>query len=146
MNPIEEKELAKSLFNQCWDLIDKSERTISENAEMLHLAHASRYHWGNVGTNKERAIGEWQCSHVYALLNNGPAALMHAELAISLSESLPNPNFLIASATQALAHAHFLLGNAREAVSLKSKSLQLLDGVNESDAKHIRNQIEAMPF
>ena len=146
MNPVEEKNLAKYLFNSCWELIEKQNRTDSEIAQMLHCAHASRYHWGNVGSNREKSIGEWQCSHVYALIKNGSAALFHAELALNLADSLPKPNFLVASATQALAHAHFLLGNHDEAYALKSKSLQLLEGVEESDAIHIRNQIEAMPF
>lgn len=54
-----EMALASKLFNDCWDVIERADRTNLENAEMLHLAHSSRWHWGNVGGEKEKAIGEW---------------------------------------------------------------------------------------
>jgi hypothetical protein len=31
---------------------------------MILRAHASRFHWDNVGDDQNRAIGEWQCSRV----------------------------------------------------------------------------------
>jgi hypothetical protein len=54
------KKLAGTLFNETWDLIDKTDRTESDDALMLHKAHASCYHWIQVGTPKNHAQGEWQ--------------------------------------------------------------------------------------
>ena len=46
-------------FNRAWDLLEKKDRSGEENLQMLHLAHASRYHWGLVGTPTNRAVGDW---------------------------------------------------------------------------------------
>ena len=146
MDVTEERSLAKKLFNACWDLIEKEDRTPEEDLEMVHLAHASRWHWGNVGGRKEFAIGEWQCSRVHALLGHGDSAYMHATRSAELSEEFPRPNFMIASATEALAFAEYIRGNLEEAKTLKDKALELLVGVEEHDAKHIRDQIHALPF
>ena len=141
-----EKSLAKSLFNSCWKLIEKSDRTSEEDAEMIHLAHASRWHWGNVGGIQERAIGEWQCARVHALLGNGRVALLHATLSAQLARILPTPHFMKASAAEALAFAHFLLGEDQTASEYKEQAIKLLEGLNEKDAEHIRGQIAELPF
>ena len=142
----EEIKLAKQLFNDCWEYIEKQNRTYEDNLMMLHLAHASRFHWGNVGTEREIAIGEWQCSYVYSLLGYGEPALAHAQASLRMSQSLLRPNFLIASATHALAFASFRIGKLDDAQNLKVKALELLKGVAEEDAVHIRNQIHDLPF
>jgi len=53
------RQLAVDLFNHTWELLDKSERTQAEADEMIHAAHASRYHWGLAGTAVNLARGEW---------------------------------------------------------------------------------------
>lgn len=141
-----EKNLAKSLFNSCWKLMDKPARTTEEDAEMIHLTHASRWHWGNVGGIQERAIGEWQCARVHAILGNGRVALLHATLSAQLARSLPTPHFMKASAAEALAFAHFLLGEHQTATEYKAQAKKLLEDLNEKDAEHIRKQIEELPF
>jgi hypothetical protein len=44
---------------------------------MVHMAHASRFHWDNVGDDQNRAIGEWQVARVYAVLGRAESALFH---------------------------------------------------------------------
>ena len=51
---------AVSNFNRTWDLIDKQDRTFEEDMEMIHTAHASRFHWGVIGQAVNFARGEWQ--------------------------------------------------------------------------------------
>jgi DNA-binding transcriptional MerR regulator len=58
------RRLAVDLFNHTWTLIEKEERTPAEIDEMIHSAHASRYHWSKVGTGANLARGEWQVSRV----------------------------------------------------------------------------------
>ena len=41
--------LAIGLFNYTWTLLENPDRTPEQDDEMLHAAHASRYHWGEVG-------------------------------------------------------------------------------------------------
>jgi hypothetical protein len=45
---------------------------------MLHMAHASRFHWEQVGTPANLARGEWLCSRVYAVLRRPEPCLHHA--------------------------------------------------------------------
>jgi len=72
------RKLAVQFFNLVWSLLDKPMLTAEEEEEMIHATHASRYHWGVVGTDKERSIGEWQISRVYADLNRAEPAIHHA--------------------------------------------------------------------
>src|SRR2546427_36044 len=60
--------MAAHLFNSTWTLIEKKRRTQEERDTMIHMAHASRYHWGVVGGPKDLAIGEGQSPHVYAVV------------------------------------------------------------------------------
>jgi len=50
---------------------------------MLYLAHASRYHWGIIGTPRNRAVGEWQLSRVYADLGESRLALQFAKSSLA---------------------------------------------------------------
>ena len=73
------KAMAVATFNATWDLMDKQMRTAEENDMMVHSAHASRYHWGQVGGPTEFERGDWQISRVYALLGKGTEALHYAK-------------------------------------------------------------------
>ena len=63
-----ERRLGADLFNKTWTLMEKDDRTIDDDDEMVHCAHASAYHWRQVGTAANRSRSEWQCSRVYAIL------------------------------------------------------------------------------
>ncbi|WP_238378835.1 hypothetical protein [Halalkalibacillus sediminis] len=100
------KEEAVSNFNLTWDLIDKVNRSKEEDLLMIHQAHASRFHWGQIGTPIELARGEWQISRVYALLQMGESALYHAEMCLGYCEENDIGDFDLAFAYEALARAY----------------------------------------
>ena len=83
------RQLAKDLFNHTWTLLEKTDRTPAEDDEMIHSAHASRYHWGEVGVGEpvNLARGEWQCSRVYAVLGRAEPALWHARRCVALNDA-----------------------------------------------------------
>jgi DNA-binding transcriptional MerR regulator len=83
------RRLAADLFNKTWTLMEKPERTAAEDDEMLHMAHASRHHWGEIEPGVRLARGEWQCSRVYAVLGRPEPALHHARRCLELCESEP---------------------------------------------------------
>lgn len=71
---------------------------LSDDDRMLHLAHASRHHWGEVvgstdlgqGGPANLARGEWLCSRVYAVLGRAEPARHHAErLLMADLETIP---------------------------------------------------------
>lgn len=41
----DERALASRLFNGVWELLERPERTTTDDDTMLHMAHASRHHW-----------------------------------------------------------------------------------------------------
>ena len=117
MTPEAERALAVQLYNKTWTLIEKPDRTQDEDDEMLHCAHASRYHWGEIGTAANRARGEWQCSRVYAILGRTEPALHHARRCLGLVESFPDDmeEFDLPAAYEALARASSVAGDFDEA-------------------------------
>ena len=78
---------------------------------MIHAAHASRWHWGRAGGPEQWAIGDWLCSRVYAVLDRGEPALYHAQRCLAVCEEHRMGNFVPASAHEALARAHAVLGD-----------------------------------
>jgi len=118
------RKMAAELFNSTWDLIAKKNRTKDEDDRMIHMAYASRYHWSVVGGPKEAAIGEWQISHVYALLRRPEPALYHAQRSLEICEDGGIDDFPLAYAYEALARAFAIAGKAR----LRDACLKLAKG------------------
>ncbi len=111
----EREKLAKDLFNLVWRYLEKPKRTVEENDLMVHAAHASCFHWGEVGSAENLAMGEWQISHVYAVLGRGESALYHGQRALEICKRSDVKDFALAYAYEALARAHALQGSADEA-------------------------------
>ncbi len=97
------RKLAVELFNFVWNLLDKSERTAEEVDEMIHAAHASRYHWGCVGDAVNLARGEWQISRVYTVLGRAEPAHYHARRCLQICQANCIGDFDLAYAYEALA-------------------------------------------
>jgi hypothetical protein len=113
---MDERKLAVELFNRAWKLMEQSARTPAEDDELLHCAHASRYHWIAAGTAINAARGEWQCSRVYTVLGRAEPALHHARRCLELvrqaddAEDWDEP-----FAHEALARAHAVPRDAEAA-------------------------------
>jgi hypothetical protein len=112
-NQHDHRQLAVDLFNHTWELLDKSERTQAEADEMIHAAHASRYHWGLAGTAVNLARGEWQISRVYSVLGRGEPAHYHAQRSLEICQENSIGDFDLAFAYEALARAASVLGDGQ---------------------------------
>lgn len=110
----EHHKFAVNCFNQTWDLLDKKNRTEEENFRMIHTAHASRFHWGEIGTPLEFQRGEWQISRVYSSIGHGASALLHASYCYDICTKEKIGDFDMAFACEALARAHHVLGDLRK--------------------------------
>ncbi len=97
--------IGKDLFSYTWSLLDRPRRTREEDDEMLHAAHASRYHWGRAGSALNRSIGEWQVSRVYAVLKRSEPASYHGRRALALALRHRLAPFYVAYGYEALARA-----------------------------------------
>ena len=51
---------------------------------MIHVAHASYYHWSVCGTEANQARGEWQVARVYCELGQAESARYHAARCLEL--------------------------------------------------------------
>lgn len=108
------RQLAADLFNSAWDLMEKSQRTHAENDRMINTAHASRFHWGIVGTPLNFARGEWQISRCYSLAGRYEPALHHARNSLNLCLENELGDFDLGFAYEALARAYSVAGNVED--------------------------------
>ena len=115
LTPDQHKALGIKLFNSTWDLIEKPERTPEDDADMINMAHASAYHWKQVGTPLNFARSEWQISHVYGILNRGEPAIYHASRSLKYCQDNNYGDFDLAYAYEAVARGHWLLGSINDA-------------------------------
>ena len=133
------RKLAADLFNHTWTLLEKPDRTPAEDDEMIHSAHASRYHWGEVGVGEQvnLARGEWQCSRVYAVLGRAEPALWHARRCVAINEAGGHADWDIASAYEAMARAYLTAGDLTEMAAWKAKATAALDGIADTDDRDL---------
>jgi DNA-binding transcriptional MerR regulator len=107
----DQRKLAADLFNGVWTLMETEDRTSAEDDRMLHMAHASRYHWEQVGTAANLARGEWLCSRVYAVLRRPEPALHHARRVLALCTEHGLDDWDLAFAHEAIARGLALAGD-----------------------------------
>lgn len=137
IDPATRRKLAADLFNHTWTLLEKPDRTPDEDDEMIHAAHASRFHWGEVGDAIHRARGEWQCARVYSVLGRAEPALWHARRCLAIHESIGSTDWDMASAYEAMARAHLVAGDSEQAARWKARAIAALDGISDADDREI---------
>ncbi len=114
MTDVDHRRLGVDLFNHTWTLLEKPDRTPSEDDELLHATHASAYHWSRVGAPENLARAEWQVSRVNAVLARGEAALHHAQRCLDHCLEHGIGDWDLAYAYEALARAHKVAGDEAE--------------------------------
>ncbi len=127
------RQLAADLFNHTWELLDKEKRSQAENDEMIHSAHASRYHWGLAGTALHLARGEWQIARVYAVLKRGEPATYHARRSLELCQENGFGDFDLAFAYEALARASSVAGDKQSAAEYLRLAKEAGEKITEKD-------------
>jgi hypothetical protein len=101
-----------------WQLLEKQDRSKSDDDLMVHAAHASCYHWLQAGTNVHHQRAHWLLSHVYAELNFSYPSLRHAQRCMELTLEFIDQmqDFDLAYANEALARANACRQNKEEAL------------------------------
>jgi len=110
--------------NGTWDALEKQDRTAEETNSMVHLAHASTYHWSQIGTDVEYQRGLCLVAQVHAAAGDGQTAVRHAELCLSILEHQSDKfqDWDEAFSLDALARAHAATGNSEAAASAKQQA------------------------
>ena len=116
------------------------DRTPEQDAELIHAAHASRYHWGEIADTPARLWrGEWMCSRVYAVLGRAEPALWHARRALTLVEAggLAVEAWDHPAVHEAMARASFVAGDADEGAVWKAKAAALAAALADADDREV---------
>ena len=148
IDPATHRRLGVALFNHVWTLLEKPDRSPADIDEMLHAAHASRFHWsraeGSLPINLGR--GEWQCSRVYAVLGRGEPALWHARRCLAFAQDPSAEDWDLASAYEALARASAVAGDPGAAADWKAKAAAALETIADKDDREvIENDLATLP-
>lgn len=146
LDSVTRRSLASGLFNRVWELLEQPDRTTADDEELVHAAHASRWFWTAEGTAKERAIGDWQISRVYATLGRGEPAVHHARVCLGYAQQVPDETWLLASAYEGLSRAYAVSGDRAAALEWKGKALAQLELVEDADDRDIvARDIDSLP-
>jgi hypothetical protein len=114
---------------------------------MVHAAHASRYHWGQVGGPEQLAIGEWQCARVYSVLGRAEPALHHARRCLEIATGADVPDWLIASAHEGLARAYAVAGQRESALASRAAAEgALAKVVDAEDRQVVQDDLASLPL
>ena len=138
---------AKAAFNGAWDLIDKPDRSADDDRQMLTLAFASRWHWGEVGSAENKAIADWQVAHVASLIGETSLALAYAQAAYDAARRDDDlPDWLRASTAQGLARAHACAGDRASYEVYAAEARELIEHLDdEEDRELILGQLASIP-
>lgn len=142
----DERRLAAALFNATWTLLEKEDRTRDEDDAMLHMAHASRHHWGQVGKPENFGRGEWQCSRVYAVLGRPEPCLHHAQRCLDICQENGIGDWDLAFAYEALARGHAVAGNTEQARAYTEQALAAAEDIAQDDERElVLSDLETIP-
>ncbi len=136
---------AVELFHRTWALLQSTQRTPAEEAAMIDMAHASRWHWSVVGAPVNLARGSWQIARVYAVLGRGEAARIHAQCYLVECEENDLSEFDRAFAHEAIARACSCQGDAEGLATHVQYGLAAAEHVtDESEREWVRRNLASV--
>lgn len=104
---------------------------------MVHAAHASRFHWTQVGSAENLARGEWQISRVYAVLSRPEPALHHAQRCLQICLANGLRDFDLAFAYEAMARSMAIAGNLAERDRYVELARRAGEDISEEDDRKL---------
>jgi DNA-binding transcriptional MerR regulator len=134
------RQMGAQLFNHVWTLLEMEDRSPGQDDEMLHAAHASRWHWGQAAATNIRqrlAVGEWQCSRVYAVLDRPEPALHHARRCVELAEGEGIEDWALAASYEAMARASRVAGDRRAFEEWRERARTATAAIAEEEDREV---------
>jgi hypothetical protein len=119
---VDHRQLGVDLFNGTWKLLDKPDRTPDEDALLIHMVHASAYHWLQVGKPENFARSHWLCSRVYSVLGRSEPAIYHGRFGLDICERNGIGDWDLGFAYEALARANAVAGDSAESARWLAKA------------------------
>jgi DNA-binding transcriptional MerR regulator len=140
------RRLGVDLFNYTWTLIEKADRTPAEVDEMIHAAHASRWHWARAEGSESSNLGrgEWQCARVYSTLGRGEPAVWHARRCVEYAEAAAKAGVAeewdVPSSYEGLARALAVAGDTAAAEEWRSRARAAVAAIESPEDRQIIEQ------
>ena len=134
-----ELHFAKSIYNSIWGLLGKTNRTASEDEEMLVSAYASLYHWKQVGNEVNHQRGYWMLSRVYQNMGHAVQALEWALKCQRITKDNPTlmADFDLAYTEEGLARAYALAGDLKKAEKHYKHAIELGNKIKDPEDQKI---------
>ncbi len=131
------KHFSASCYNMAWDLIERSDRTPEDDEQMVHLAHASLWHWTQRPDciDKNLSIGYWQISRVSLLVGDAVNARKYANQC--LAKTPEDEPFCLAYAYEALSRAESLADNRTKAKEHLAEAWHNAERVTDDEEKQL---------
>lgn len=137
--------MAAHLFNETWSYLEKPERSAEEDQQMLWAAMGSRFHWLQVGDQANFAVGDWQLSRVFSVLEDLHNARRYAASSLRRCHQYQLGPFLTAYAHEALARVAALADDAYERDRNRDDARALADQVeDETERKQLLDDLASI--
>jgi DNA-binding transcriptional MerR regulator len=148
LDPETHRAIAAGLFNRSWELLEVEGRTAHQDAELIDTAHASAWHWRQVGSAANEARGHWMLARVYSVLGHGAEAVYHARRANEVLDTGGEgiEDWDRPAAAEAMARALVAAGDLDGAAEWKARAAELLQAVaDEEDRSVVEGDLAALP-
>ena len=130
------RRFAASCNNRAWDLTTQP-RTRAQDREMLDAAHASAWHWSQVGTELHRMRAQMLLAEVHALLGMGLSAYVLAEEMRTYFLAVDTPDWELALTHAVHAHAAFASDRPQEHRRSHDAAAAALGAVADAEDREI---------
>lgn len=99
------RRFAAEAFNETWRLLDAARLTREEEEAMIASTFTQRHHWYRAGTERHRAIADWQVSRVAVVLGLADLARRFGERSLEVATEHGLDAFVRGFAHEAIARA-----------------------------------------
>ncbi len=139
LDPEVHRTLGAGLFNRAWDLLSTEDRTADQDDELVDIAHASAWHWRQVGSAANAARGHWLCSRVYSVLGRGEPAVHHARRATEILAGGGDgiEDWDAAAAAEGMARALGVAGDIDGAAAWKATAVERLAAIADPEDRAV---------
>jgi hypothetical protein len=120
-----------------WRELARDDRTPDDDQRMVDAAHASLWHWAQVGTPANLARGEWLCARAYTVVGRSEPALHHARRCLAVTEANALGDFDEVYALEGVARALALAGHTDEAGRFRRRAVEALHHVGDPEDREI---------
>lgn len=134
-----QESFAKTTYNGIWALLEKKDRTPSEDEDLILMAYSSLYHWKQIGTEVNLQRGYWMISRVYQVLGDSQQALDWAHRCQQITDKYPGKmeDFDLAYAREGLARAYALAGDLEKAKKEYDLAAELGESIEDPEDRQI---------